>query len=136
MKLGRKIILCLIVVVVGSAMMLFMRNPLEGLWISKEGLQLEIEDDGEAKYMFPMNREMLEVDLSYSMNKEMRLLTLKGNPDSFQEAAEDSKCDVVAADIAVYLDGFLTTLEYSLDRDVLTLKEREYGETFIFRKVK
>ena len=56
--------------------------------------------------------------------------------DLNEEAAKESKGALTAAEIDAALDAYMTSFDYSLENDKLTLKEREYGEEIIFTRVK
>ena len=112
------------------------RNPLEGDWFSQEkGIQLDIDDD-EVTLEFSVDGVATEVELFYTIDKGEKILTVKPNPAAYAEAAADTDGKVSAQQIDEYLKEIPLSFNYSLDNDTLTLSDREYGEEFIFTRVK
>lgn len=112
-------------------------NPLEGDWVSNAaGYQIDIDDDNELTIETTVNEVFVEVEASYSMDKDAKTITFKPNLNSYAEAAEETNNMVAAADIDAQLLEIMTSFDYSLDKDTLTLTERESGEQFIFTRVK
>ena len=113
------------------------RNPLEGEWISEgTGYFIDIDDDGDMEMTALVDGEMIEIDANYQMDKSAKTITFSPELMSYEEAAKDSKGTITAAEIDDYLKAFMTSFDYSLENDKLTLKEREYGEEIIFTRVK
>ena len=113
------------------------RTPLEGEWISEgTGYFIDIDDDGDMEMTALVDGEMIEIDANYQMDKSAKTITFSPELMSYEEAAKDSKGTITAAEIDDYLKAFMTSFDYSLENDKLTLKEREYGEEIIFTRVK
>lgn len=126
------IILLLAVFLINS----MVRNPLEGDWYCQDkGIQLDVDED-EVTLEFSIDGVLTEVDLFYTIDKREKILTVKPNPMAYAEAAEDTDGKVSAQQIDEYLKEIPLSFSYSLDNDTLTLSEREYGEEFIFTRVK
>ena len=132
----------LIVLIAGFFVVtLVMKNPLEGHWSSKDqGYYLEIEDTEEAgnemEVKVKIRDVQVEVDLYYELDKRAKVITLKADPISYTDAAADTNGVVTAQEIQAQLEEFVVSFEYSLDHDTLTLTEREFGQQFIFTRVK
>ena len=112
-------------------------NPLEGTWVSEEaGYRIELDDENEMQIETTVKEAYVEVDAIYVIDKSVKTITIKPELMSYEEAAEDAKGTVTGADIDAKLAELMTTFDYSLDGNTLTLTEREYGEQFIFTRVK
>lgn len=126
------IVLLLLIFLVSS----MLRNPLEGDWYSQEkGIQLDIDGD-ELSLEFSVDGVAAEVDLFYTIDKGEKILTVKHNPAAYQDAAEDTDGRLSAQQIDEYLKEIPVSFSYSLENDTLTLSDREYGEEFIFTRMK
>lgn len=112
-------------------------NPLEGDWYSADsGYNLDIDDENELTLEFSIDDVYAEVELLYSMDKGEKTITLKPNPASYAEAAKDTDGRLSAQQIDEHLTEILTSFNYSLENDTLTLTDREYGEEFKFTRVR
>lgn len=115
----------------------FIRNPLEGEWVEETaGYYIDIEDENEFTLEGTFNGVFTEVDLYYTMDKELKTITIKPVVGSFEEAAQDAGGNVTAQELDESLEIFTTSFDYSLENDTLTLTERESGEQFIFTRMK
>ena len=111
-------------------------NPLEGTWVSeKAGYQIEFDDENEMQIETTVKETYVEIDATYVIDKNAKTVTMRPELMSYAEAAEDAKGTVTGADIDAQLTERMTTFDYSLDGNTLTLTEREYGEQFIFTRV-
>lgn len=129
----------ILIIVVGAFFLVdsVKRNPLEGEWISKgTGYFMDIDDDGDVDVTALIDSNTIEVDANYQIDKGAKTITFTPNLTSYEEAAKESKGALTAAEIDAALDAFMTSFDYSLENDKLTLKEREYGEEIIFTRVK
>lgn len=112
-------------------------NPLEGEWASEEkGYYLDIDDDNELTVEGTFDGVYTEVELRYTIDKKEKVIALKANPDSYHDAAEDSDGSLTPQEIDESLESFIASYNYSIENDTLTLTEREYGEQFIFTRIK
>jgi hypothetical protein len=112
-------------------------NPLEGDWTSKDtGYHIEIDDDGEISIETTVNQIFVEVDAAYTIDKDAKIITIRPELNTYEEAAQDTENLLTAADIDAKLKEIMTSFDYSLEKDTLTLSEREYGEQFVFTRVK
>ena len=113
-----------------------MSNPLEGEWFSEEhDYFLEVEDENEATLHGTFRDAYLEIELHYTMNKKDKTISIRPDGNAYEEAIEDSKGKITASELDELLEEFMNTYNYSLDRDTLTLSEREYGEQYIFTRI-
>ena len=111
-------------------------NPLEGEWYSEaSGYYLEVEDENEVTLEGTFNDTYMEIDLSYTIDKTDKIISIKPNAESYADAVEDSKGNVTPRELDELLAGFTVSYNYSLENDMLTLTEREYGEQYIFTRI-
>lgn len=113
------------------------RNPLEGEW-SAEGKNqvLVIEDDGEMTISVVANGNQIKVNAKYQLNKDEKTIAVTPDLTSYKQASDQSAGALTEAEINEYLSLFKTSYDYSLDKNTLTLTEREYGEEMIFTRTK
>ena len=132
----------LIVLITGFFVVtLVMQNPLEGRWVSKDKeYYLEIDDSEEAKNEIEVKVKIrdvqVEVELYYELDKQAKIITLKADSISYTDAAAGTNGVVTAQEIQAHLKEFVVSFEYSIDHDTLTLTEREYGQQFVFTRMK
>lgn len=128
----------IIILVIGFFITEFMiRNPLEGDWVEdKTGYYVEIDDDNELNLKGTVDGVYLEVDLYYTLDKDAKVITIKPITGSYEEAAQDTNGGMTAQEISQIFEKITTSFDYSLENDTLTLTEREYGDQFIFTRIK
>lgn len=68
------------------------------------------------------------------MDKTAKLITIKGDEDSIEQLAETSDGIYTADELEVLLEAYKKTFNYNLEKQQLTLSEREYGSRLIFNK--
>ena len=111
-------------------------NPLEGEWYSEaNGYFLEVEDENEVTLQGTFNDTYMEIDLYYTIDKTDKIIAIKPNAESYADAAEDSKGQMTAGELDELLEDFTVSYNYNLEKDTLTLTEREYGEQYIFTRI-
>lgn len=114
-----------------------MSNPLEGEWYSEaDGYYLDVEDENEVTLQGTFNDTSMEIDLYYTMDKTEKIISIKPNAESYADAVEDSKGQMTAGELDELLADFTVSYNYSLEKDTLTLTEREYGDQYIFTRIK
>ena len=114
-----------------------MSNPLEGEWYSEaDGYYLEVEDENEVTLQGTFNDTFMEIDLYYTIDKTDKIISIKPNAESYADAVEDSKGQMTAGELDELLADFTVSYNYSLEKDTLTLTEREYGDQYIFTRIK
>lgn len=115
------------------------RNPLEGKWVAQEnGYYMEVLDENKMKVTGEglFDGVYTEVDLCYTIDKQSKILTIKSDPEAYENAASAARGKLTAQEIDSALQEMVTAFDYSLDQDTLTLTEREYGDQFVFTKSK
>lgn len=112
-------------------------NPLEGEWYSEaNGYYLDVEDENEVTLQGTFKDTYMEIDLYYTMDKTEKIISIKPNAESYADAVEDSKGQMTEAELNELLTDFTVSYNYSLEKDTLVLTEREYGEQYIFTRIK
>ena len=113
-------------------------NPLQGKWVTSKGeYYLTIEEDQEAELLVLVNEEMVEVDIRYEIDRNSRMITLYvDSATEYEDAVDDFDGKVSVAELSDKLEVILTSFDYSMEQNTLTLTEREYGEQIIFTRVK
>ena len=97
---------------------LFTANPLEGTWSDTEnGMVLHIKSDGVMEITQALEAETVTIPVEYSMDRNTKRFAVHIKEQDLR-------------DIADVMEG---TYEYSVDEQVLTLTEMEYGsqKTFV-----
>ena len=111
-------------------------NPLEGQWYSQEHEYfLDVEDENEVTLEGTFNDTHMEIELYYTIDKTEKIISIKPNAESYEDAAEDSDGNVTPMELDELLTDFTVSYNYSLENDTLTLTEREYGEQYIFTRI-
>ena len=129
----------ILIVVVGAFFLVnnAAKNPLKGQWLSKgTGYFMDMDDDGNMEVTALIDGNTIEVDAKSKIDKRAKTITISPKLMSYEEAAKESEGTLTAAEIDASLDAFMTSFDYSLENDKLTLREREYGEEIIFTRVK
>lgn len=127
----------ILIVIVGIFLLtkLFTTNPLEGKWEDEDGaIVIDVQSNGKMTATVPdlTDEEPVDVELSYTMDKDAKVVTIEADEAVLKELADDSDGQFDQLTLENALDGITSTFDYSVDRDQLTLTEREYGDQFIF----
>lgn len=116
---------------------MFTSNPLEGKWVDEDGNYiLNIKNNGSMEVTIPEIAEGTKVNVAmgYSLDKDEKTISIMEDEAVLQELAEDSDGLYNVETLENALGMITTTFDYSVDRDQLTLTEREYGEQMVFVK--
>lgn len=128
----------LIVIVVAFFLFrMFTGNPLEGTWVSEDSdLSLTIKNNSTITVNVPeVGEEMnVKVKLQYAIDKDAKQITIKKDQESLEKVAKASDGQYDADTLETALSSVITTFDYSVDGEELTLTEREYGEQMLFTK--
>lgn len=112
---------------------LFTANPLEGSWSDTEdGMTLKIEKNGAMKIEQTLDEATVSVPVEYTMDKETKRFAVHIKEEKLEEAAKKTD-NLTVQDLQDIADVMEGTYEYSVDEQVLTLTEMEYGtqKTFV-----
>ena len=75
-----------------------------------------------------------DIKMDYVLDKDEKTVTIKMNEAEVKKAVERSDGMLTEETLDNALSSVTTTFGYSVDRDTLTLTEREYGEQMLFTK--
>ena len=125
-----------VLIIVGAVLLLmklFTTNPLEGEWTDED---MSISKDGTLVFTIPEAEEAasVDVDMRYTLNKEEKTITIMADESGFQKLADQSQGQYTEDEIRNALKSVVTTFDYSVDQERLTLTEREYGEQLVLVK--
>ena len=129
-----------VLIIVGAVLLLmklFTTNPLEGEWTDEDGVfDMSISKDGTMVFTIPEAEEAVSVDVNmrYTLNKEEKTITITADESGFQKLADQSQGQYTEDEIRNALKSVVTTFDYSVDQERLTLTEREYGEQLVLVK--
>ncbi|EOS81321.1 hypothetical protein C817_00978 [Dorea sp. 5-2] len=129
-----------ILIIVGAILLLtklFTTNPLEGDWADEDGsFNMSVMKNGSIVFSIPEAEEAsgVDVDMKYTLNKEEKTITIMADEAGFQEVADRSDGQYTEEEIRQALSSVITTFDYSVDQEQLTLTEREYGEQLVLIK--
>lgn len=116
---------------------LFMTNPLEGSWTDEDGnLSIVIDRKGTAVVTVPEVGDAVDVavPMEYTLDRDAKTITITVSDADIQSLAEESDGQYTEGVLENALDSVVTTFDYSVDQEQLTLTEREYGEQMILIK--
>ncbi len=115
-------------------------NPLQGKWTTSKGeyfITIEKDDgDTDVDAVILVNEELVRVELECELDKKAKTIAFHSEPDDYEDDVKHFKGTVTAVDLHEHLQSLLKAFDYSLDKDTLTLTDREYGEKIIFTRVK
>lgn len=112
-------------------------NPLEGEWVAKEkGYYLDIDDDNDMTVEGTFDGVLTEIDLKYTIDKDEKIISIKGDAQSYAEAADEADDEITPNELNESVSELVTSFYYSIESDTLTLTERESGDQFIFTRIK
>ena len=108
---------------------MFTANPLEGKWYSSDSdLTMDIRGDTAVyEWTADSDGEAAKMDVKYEVDKKSKVLMLYVD----ESAGEDEGTEVETDGLPYSLD---TSYDYSIEQNVLTLTDREFGEQIIFEK--
>ena len=109
-------------------------NPLKGEWINENGYSLEVKDNDEVILRGQFEGVSTKLVLKYDIDKKEKMISVKSTAQTYEEAADQAEGVISAREIDASIQEYVTAYEYSVDGDILTLTEREYGEQYIFTK--
>lgn len=116
---------------------LFAGNPLDGRWQSEEnGMELIFKGNQDLIVKLDAANEGadIKVKMDYVLDKDTKTITIKVNEAELEKAAEESDNKISPDGLHTLLGKVLSTFDYSIEKDVLVLAEREYGEKMVFMK--
>lgn len=116
---------------------LFMTNPVEGTWTSDDS-NLTITFKGNhtmnAEIMDLADGTGIKVKMDYSIDKDEKILIIEEDEDEIQSVVKDADGQFTEEALRNAIYAINTSFNYSVDQDVLTLTEREYGDQMTFTR--
>ena len=127
----------IIVVVVFFLYKGFFGNPIEGTWMQDESsmtLKISGKENAVLTWDELFEGKELKVNLKCTLNKTEKQITFKVEQKELDEAAERIKEDPSMVESAI--SSVLTSFNYNLEGNELTLTEWDYGNQLVFTKIK
>ncbi|MCI8940823.1 MAG: hypothetical protein HFH11_12615 [Dorea sp.] len=128
-----------LVVVIASFFLvkMFRANPLEGTWRNEDSdMVVSIKGSNSLTVSIPeaLEGEGIKMTLDYSIDKDEKTISIKMDESAKEKAVKDSDGQITGEMLESAASSLLTTFDYSIDQEELTLTEREYGEQMLFVK--
>ena len=76
--------------------------------------------------------DRVDVNVKYSIDKDDKIITISSKDSELEKLAEKSDGRYTKEDLEAVVDTLTGTFSYSVDKNQLTLSEREYGEQMRF----
>lgn len=114
---------------------LFTSNPLEGEWEDEDGnLGIKIESGGAMLVNVPelADAANAEVPMVYTLDMEEKTISIHMKDKDLEKVIKDSDGSYTKETLENAVSPVVTTFDYSVENNQLTLTEREYGEQMIF----
>ena len=115
----------------------FTTNPLEGTWEDENGnIRLNVEPGGTVTVTIVEVEagSQIQVPMEYNLDREAKTITIHEDQEAVRKLAEESEGELTPEQIEEAVDSLRDTFDYSVDQDMLTLSEREYGDQIILIK--
>lgn len=116
---------------------MFRSNPLEGTWRSEDAdilLDIHGNSSATATAVEALEGEDIELKLICTIDKDEKTISIKADEADKEKVIEDSDGQIAEDTLENAFGSILTTFNYSVDQEELTLTEREYGEQMVFIK--
>ena len=116
----------------------FARNPIAGTWeYQDDNITMTIKSDDKVKLQFDNLQDVpeLAVTMDCQVDKTEKTLVIGGLQQSeIDRILEQYDGQLTQSALDTALSMFTTSFDYSMERQTLTLTDREYGEQMIFDK--
>ena len=116
----------------------FARNPIAGTWeYQDDNITMTIQRDDKVKLQFDNLQDVpeLAVTMDCQVDKTEKTLVIGGLQQSeIDRILEQYDGQLTQSALDTALSMFTTSFDYSMERQTLTLTDREYGEQMIFDK--
>ncbi|MDO4474051.1 MAG: hypothetical protein Q4B75_05285 [Eubacteriales bacterium] len=129
--------LVIVVIAVFFLVRMFRENPIEGTWNSEDfDMVLTVKGNSSIEVKIPeiLEGEDVKVELDYAIDKDEKTLSIKLDETNMDSIIEKSDGTLTEEIVTSCVGPLLTTFDYSVDEDEMTLTEREYGEQYTFIK--
>ncbi len=127
----------IVIIAIYLLMKMFTTNPLEGKWESEDGdFTLGVGRNGKMTVALPDIAEGVDADIemSYTLNMDDKTVTIRENGAELDRLVQESEGAYTREMLESALAGVMTTFDYNVEGEQLTLTEREYGEQLTFIK--
>ena len=125
----------IILIAVFFLVRMFTMNPLEGTWDYEDSdLIMTIKGNNTAIIKWPdeFDDNQIAVSMDYDIDSKTKTFSLRLNTDAVKKAADS---EGISEDVITQaLDRLDGTYDYNMERNQLTLTDREYGSQLIFEK--
>lgn len=116
----------------------FARNPIAGTWeYQDDNITMTIQSDDKVKLQFDNLQDVpeLAVTMDCQVDKTEKTMVIGGLQQSeIDRILEQYDGQLTQSALDTALSMFTTSFDYSMERQTLTLTDREYGEQMIFDK--
>lgn len=116
----------------------FARNPIAGTWeYQDDNITMTIQSDDKVKLQFDNLQDVpeLAVTMDCQVDKTEKTLVIGGLQQSeIDRILEQYDGQLTQSALDTALSMFTTSFDYNMERQTLTLTDREYGEQMIFDK--
>lgn len=116
----------------------FVRNPIAGTWeYQDDNITMTIQSDDKVELQFDNLQDVsgLNVTMDCQVDKSEKTLVIRGLQQSeIDKILEQYDGQLTESALDTALSKFETSFDYSMERQTLTLTDREYGEQMIFDK--
>ena len=116
----------------------FARNPIAGTWeYQDDNITMTIQSDDKVKLQFDNLQDVpeLAVTMDCQVDRTEKTLVIGGLQQSeIDRILEQYDGQLTQSALDTALSMFTTSFDYSMERQTLTLTDREYGEQMIFDK--
>ena len=127
----------IVIVAVFFIVKLFTANPLEGTWKYQDGdlvLAIRGNNDMSVRLSGVDEDSNIKIRLNYTIDKDEKTISIKADEASLKEAAESSDSAFTVSGLESEISILTNTFNYNVEKNKLTLTEREYGDKIVFQK--
>ena len=127
----------IVVIAVFFLFRMFHSNPLEGTWVNEENdMTLKIKGGSTMVMDVPgaLDGNDLELNLNYTIDRSEKVITIEADDAEIQKAVEASDGTVTEEAVKNEVDQIASSYDYNVEKDEMTLTEREYGDQLTFVK--
>ena len=127
----------IVIVAVFFIVKLFTANPLEGTWKYQDGdlvLAIRGNNDMSVRLSGVYEDSNIKIRLNYTIDKDEKTISIKADEASLKEAAESSDSAFTVSGLESEISILTNTFNYKIEKNKLTLTEREYGDKIVFQK--
>lgn len=127
----------IVIVAVFFIVKLFTANPLEGTWKYQDRdlvLAIRGNNDMSVRLSGVYEDSNIKIRLNYTIDKDEKTISIKADEASLKEAAEGSDSAFTVSGLESEISILTNTFNYNVEKNKLTLTEREYGDKIVFQK--